>query len=314
MKKLILAILCLLTSFSVAFPLTVAHKFGEITLAKKPMRVVSVGYSDQDDILALGIKPVGLRDWYGNQPYATWPWAQDELGSAKPIIIGAAELDYEAIAALKPDVIIGISSGMDEDTYRKLAVIAPTLAQSSDYIEYGTPWDARHLTIGKILGEETQAITNVNRLNTRINSIAQQNPDFNGKTAAVAFYWSGQPGVYASSDLRPRFLQQLGFTTPAVYDTLASDAFYASFSLERLDLLNQDLVIWLSGGDALQDANEVPLRRQMPFFKEGREVFVGEILGGAFSFFSPLSIDYLLDELIPQIQLAIDGDPTTQVH
>lgn len=313
MKKLIVAAASLLSSFSFAFPLTVTHKFGDITLEQKPVRVVSVGYSDQDDILALGVKPVGLRDWYGNQPFATWPWAQDELGDAEPEIIGLSELDYEAITALKPDVIIGISSGMDEDTYNKLSAIAPTLAQSGDYIEYGTPWDVRHVTIGEVLGEKAKAQANVDRLNKRIDEVAKQNPSFKGKSAAVAFFWSGQPGVYSSNDLRPRFLQQLGFVTPAEYDELAGEAFYASFSIERLDLLNQDLVIWLSGGDALKDADQVPLRQQMPFFKEGREVFVGDVLGGAFSFFSPLSIDYLLDELIPQIQNAADGDPATQV-
>ena len=45
---------------------------------------MSVGFTDQDFILALGVTPVGIRDWYGDQPFGTWPWAQDELGSAEP--------------------------------------------------------------------------------------------------------------------------------------------------------------------------------------------------------------------------------------
>lgn len=46
---------------------------------------------------------------------------------------------------------------------------------------------------------------------------------------------------------------------------------------------------------------------------EGREVFVDQLLGGAFSFASPLSLDYLLDELVPELTAAADGDPSTVV-
>ena len=45
--------------------------------------MVSVGFSDQDTLLALGVVPVGIRDWYGDQPNAVWPWATDELGDAE---------------------------------------------------------------------------------------------------------------------------------------------------------------------------------------------------------------------------------------
>ena len=36
-------------------------------------------------------------------------------------------------------------------------------------------------------------------------------------------------------------------------------------------------------------------------------------LSGAFSFSSPLSIPFLLDELVPKLAAAVDGDPATAV-
>ena len=45
---------------------------------------MSVGFAEHEGLLALGVEPVGVRDWYGDQPYATWPWAQDELGDQQP--------------------------------------------------------------------------------------------------------------------------------------------------------------------------------------------------------------------------------------
>lgn len=49
-----------------AFPVTVEHAFGSTKVEKAPKRVVSVGYTDDQAILAFGIKPVGMVDQYPN--------------------------------------------------------------------------------------------------------------------------------------------------------------------------------------------------------------------------------------------------------
>ena len=152
MKKY-LGLICLLISLNVfANDIKVKHKYGELLLTALPQRIVSVGVTDQDDILALGLKPLAVKEWFGHQPDAVWPWAQDELGTAKPVVLGVSGLDYEIIASLKPDLIIGVSSAMDEKQYKKLSLIAPTLAQSGDYADWAMPWQARHLMIGNALG------------------------------------------------------------------------------------------------------------------------------------------------------------------
>jgi iron complex transport system substrate-binding protein len=49
---------------------------------------------------------------------------------------------------------------------------------------------------------------------------------------------------------------------------------------------------------------------------EGREVFLDSFddpLGAATSFITPLSLPFILDELVPQLAAAIDGDPTIEV-
>ncbi|MFG1496845.1 ABC transporter substrate-binding protein [Saccharospirillum sp. HFRX-1] len=296
-----------------AFPVTLEHKYGSTTIDAEPLRVVSVGFSDQDDILALGVKPVAIREWYGEMPYATWPWAQDELGDAQPVVLGRGNLDYETIAELEPDLIIGISSGMSNRVYKRLSRIAPTLPQSGDYIDYGVPWDVRARTIGRALGKDDQAEALVSRLQARIDAVAENHPEFQGKEAAIAFYYNGDVGAYSSNDLRSQLMQSFGFDIPEVYDEIAGSSFYASFSEERLDLLDVDVLVWLSGSSALEAVDGLSLRPMLTANREGREVFVGELLGGAFSFMSPLSMDYLLDELVPELELAVDGDPNTVV-
>ena len=92
------------TADSAAFPVTIEHKYGETTIEAPPERVVSVGFADQDLLLALGIVPVAIRDWYGDQPFATWPWATPALGDAEPdrVAIHRAELRADPIARSRP--------------------------------------------------------------------------------------------------------------------------------------------------------------------------------------------------------------------
>jgi hypothetical protein len=52
-------------------------------------------------------------------------------GEALPTV-GAAEIDVEAVAALEPDLIVGIYSFMDEATYELLSGIAPTVTQTGE--------------------------------------------------------------------------------------------------------------------------------------------------------------------------------------
>ena len=297
-----------------AFPRTIEHKFGTVTIPAQPRRVVSVGCSEHDVLLALGVIPVGVRDWYGNQPYATWPWAQDALGSATPEIIGSGALDMEAVVALQPDLIVGVSSGMSAEEYDLLSRIAPTLAQPGEYIDYGTPWDEQTLFIGRALGLEDKAETVVSELKGRMQQIKNDNPAFIGASAAVAFLFQNSRGAYASQDTRSRILAQLGFKIPERYDELAGDSFYISISDELIELLDTDVVLWVTGSaDGLKDIRELPLRDTTRAYREGRELLLDQLVSGAFSFASPLSISYVLDILVPGLTAAVDGDPATKV-
>jgi len=302
MKKYLFVLLTLLfTAQAMAFPITIDHKYGTLTLDKKPLRIVSVGYTDQDDMLAFDVKPLAVREWYGNQPYGIWPWAQAKLGESRPIVLDPRTLNYETIAALKPDLIIGVSSAMNKKEFTKLNAIAPTLAQPKGYEDYSIPWDVRHLTVGKVLGFEPQAKQHVAALQQKLAHIKQTHPSFKNKTAAVAFYYNKQPGAYASRDLRSQFLINLGFTIPQEIDELAGSVFYTSFSEERLDILNVDVLIWIDDKARIESESSDIFRKRMPFYKNKREYFTGKLIAGAFSYFDYLSINYLLDEMIPGI-------------
>ncbi len=302
------------TAADEAFPVTIQHKYGETTIESRPERIVVVGFAEHEGLLAVGAEPVAVRDWYGEQPYATWPWAQDELGLLQPDVLAADALNFEQIAALDPDVILGINSGMTDSDYATLAAIAPTFAQPADYPDYATPWDVMLEIDARATGYSTEAAAVIVDTKAKLDAVAAAHPEWAGQTAAVAFVFQDQPGAYASGDARANLLAGFGLTTPALFDQLAGDQFYFTVSGEEISKLDADVIVWLADGDAAQQQiRDLPLRTTLEASVEGREIVADPLLGGAFSHGTPLSLDYVIEHLVPELELALDGDPTTPV-
>ncbi len=297
-----------------AFPVTIEHKYGETTIDAEPERVVSIGFGEHDGLLSLGVVPVAVRDWYGEQPYATWPWAQDALGDARPEVLPSSELNFEQIAALQPDLILGIASGMTDADFATLSAIAPTVAQPGDYVDYGTPWDVSLEVTGRAVGRNAEAEQVIADTKQLFTDVVAEHPEFDGATASVAFFFQDQTGAYGSEDVRSRALADLGFVIPTEIDELAGDSFFASFSAEDLTPIDTDVLIWIGLDETgLDEVRALPTRPGMRAYTEGREIVADDLLGGAFSHSSALSLEYVIDTLVPELALAVDGDPATAV-
>jgi iron complex transport system substrate-binding protein len=294
------------------FPVAIEHVYGTTVIEKQPERVVSLGYEGHDNILALGVKPIAVRDWYGDYPYAVWPWAQAALGDAKPVVL-KGDINIEQIAALQPDLILAIYSGITPEEYQLLSQIAPVVARDAESGDYTTPLDVEVRMYAKALGKVDEGEALLKARDERFAAIRAAHPDWEGKSAAVAYYWNEAPGAYASGDPRPQLLAKLGFKTPEALDRLAKPGdFLVGLSEEDLSPIDADVVIWFDEGHKIDG---LKLRPTMRAYKEGREIIAGEndLLAGAFSHASLLSIPYALDRLVPLIDLAIDGDPATVV-
>lgn len=286
--------------------------------ASAPPSDVTATSSDHDTVLALGVTPVAVREWYGEQPYATWPWAQDKLGTATPEVLPSGELDFEQIAALRPDLILGVYSGMTEEEYETLSKIAPTVAQSGEHVDYGTPWQDMTRTIGRALGRADQTEALIVEVEGRFADAREAHPEFDGLGAIAAYSFEpGSYGVYGPGDPRTEFLTALGFQLPAeIAELVPARSFFGTLSAEQLELLDADLLVWFTLTGAEQPALEaLPLYQGLEVAREGRDVFLGgdSPLSGALSFSSVLSLPYALDELVPMLLAAADGDPATEV-
>ena len=298
-----------------AFPVTVDHAYGETTIAEQPERIVTVGYTEQDTLWALGLKPVGVTDWYGDHEFASWPWADEARGDSEPEVLTTTDgLDFEAIALLDPDLIIGTNAGMTEEDYDRLSDIAPTVAHSGDYSMYFEPWDVQTLQIGEAVGLGDEAQKLVDDIDAQFAEAAAAHPEF-ADTSIVFLQnaiYDGAAIAYQDG-LSTDFLTDLGFTIPADIDAYAPDdssGGQAYIPVENLDVLNAaDVLIWGTESDDDITALEAqPFVTAIEAMKNDKVVYTDGITAGAIYFTSPLSLPYVLDSLVPALADAVAGN------
>jgi len=296
-----------------AFPVTVSHKYGETTIEKAPTRVVCVGLTEQDALLALGIAPVAVTKWFGEAPGFIFPWAVDKLGGAElpEVLEDTNGVQIEKIAALRPDLIIGQYSGLTKKDFELLSQLAPTVAQPGEYADYGAPWDEMAMNIATAVGQPAAMQAIVDDVKKQVTDAAAAHPEFQGQSAAVVTPYEGL-FVYGPEDPRSRMLVDLGFTFPSEVFGEDQEEFGESLSAERTSDLDQvGVVVWL---DLETEPAVKKVFDQTATSADGRWVDISEKDGDyyvAHSFVTPLSIPYLLERYVPQLAAAADGDPAT---
>ncbi|MGY1746444.1 ABC transporter substrate-binding protein [Blastococcus sp. SYSU D00695] len=302
--------------FGGAFPVTIEHLYGETTIEEEPQRVVTIGLSDQDAVLALGVVPVAVSPWYGEYEHGVWPWAQDELGDGEPVVLNDGVRDeenppLEEIAALDPDVIISLYNGTTEEQYEQLSEIAPVVLPTEEYADYAISWQESVRVTGKALGREERATELVEGLEQRFADVAAANPAFAGLQTVIAERFEpGSSVVRASADPRGRFFESLGFQVPEDLDARADEFGELVVSDELLDDLDRDLLIWNVGfaPEMRAEIEGLALWPTLDVVRDGRVLFVeDELISGAFTWSTVLSLDYALTELVPQLQSVVAG-------
>lgn len=323
MKKMILA-LCTAVSVGVLslsvdakeahYPLKVEHKYGVSVIPKKPIRVATLDWAGADNILALGYQPLTTRYWFGSYKDGIWPWARSLL-TAEPSVING-EINYEQIAATKPDVIMAARSGISRQDYLQLSKIAPVIATPKGEGDYTMPWDKRARLLAQVLDKEDRGQELIAKIESQIASVKKAHPDWAGKTFAMATYWNGSVGVYSGDDMTVNLIAKMGLTlSPSVADLTRKGEFYMTLSEEELGLIDADVLFWYVTGDNKKQIESLALRPYMRAFKEGREIMLppNSMVNSALSYSSLLSLPIAIDQIVPLIELAIDGDGSTVV-
>jgi iron complex transport system substrate-binding protein len=297
-------------SLTPAFPATVDHVYGKTTVKAEPKRIVVVGFNEQDALLALGVKPIATTAWIGDEQYNVFPWAKDKLGDAKPTVLESVEgLALDEIKKLEPDLIIGTNAGLAQEDYDALSKIAPTIpnsgASGNDYYE---PWPTQTVLVGQAVGRPDQAKKLVDDLTQRYADAAVEHPQWNGVTAAFVQAPYDDGSVIAWPDgLGTDFLTDLGFTIPTSLEKFVSnDVAQAEIPGKDATVLNDaELLVWGTDTTDGSDIQQDKVLKKLDAVKDGRSLYTGEPLTSAIYFNSILSLPYVLDELVPQLELVL---------
>ena len=301
-----------------AFPAQVEHKFGTTTVPSKPERIVVVGLTEQDAVLALGYKPIATTEWYGEQPYAVWPWAQEALGDAKPTVLDASDgFQFEKIASLRPDLIIGVNSGMKRADYDKLSRLAPTVPAGKGSTEYFSPWDQQVELVAAALGKPEEGRALVQRIKDDYAEVAAAHPEFAGKTATFSQngFYDGLIYVYPDG-LNTDFLTMLGFTiNPKLTPLIEREGEQVAVSAERHGRARRrrDRVRHREAVRRRRAEEGPDVRHELGAVADNRAVYTDGTLAGAIYFISPLSLPYVLERLTPQLEAAVEGEAPQRV-
>lgn len=302
-------------SSSENFPVTIESALGSATIEDKPERVVTLGWGSSDTVVALGTTPVGIEEVsWGNDEYGNYPWVTEaiqERGDELPqTFTGGQDIDFDAIIALQPDLIVAPLSGITQADFDILNDLAPTVAYPET--AWHLPWKDQIEIIGTALGEPEAAQDEIELIETTLADAAAANPEFAGKTFAY-IYAGGDPGslaIYSEGDARVDVISALGFElAPAVADLpTTAGGFTAEVGLEQANLLDDvDVLFTWYNSEAEQEATESQrLFQQIPAVKRDSVVRnLDRQLGMASSFLTPLSVPWSLDKFLPSIESAV---------
>ncbi|MEJ3653325.1 iron-siderophore ABC transporter substrate-binding protein [Actinomycetes bacterium KLBMP 9759] len=289
-------------------PVTIEHALGSTTISAPAQRVVTIGWSDQDAVLALGVQPVGTTEWFNEQPGAVFPWAAAAAAGAEPeIVSNAGEINFERVAALGPDLILALYEDLERSEYDKLSAIAPTVAHSAQYQPFGTPWQEMTLTTGRALGREQQAKDLIAGVEQKFADVRAAHPQWAQKTMLVmATAESGKYGVFSPQDPKARFFAGLGFQTQPPWLAGRVQNNVASVSAEEYKLLDVDRLAWTSDPDTMKVLQADPIYNRLDVVRSGRvgyfDYTTPPFPGAAITFNTVLSIPYALDQVVPALE------------
>ncbi len=290
------------------FPIIIEHAFGETVIEKKPERIVTLAWANQDTPLALGIAPVGVSAAnYGlmseNKLHLWTDDAFKALNVEPNVFNDETGWDYEAIAVCEPDIIIASYSGFSEEEYNLLSQIAPVVP----YLEtaWKTNWREQTIVNAKAMGMEAEGEALVKETDALITSKLENYPGLSGKTAA--YFWISQDDLstfyaYLPNDPRASYLNDLGLKTPESILSLATSTedFSVTISRENTDQLSDVDIMVVYGDEGLLETLQAdPLMSQIPAVKNGAVVLIDSTTAlAAATTPSILSIPYAIDDYL----------------
>ncbi|MFF2083701.1 ABC transporter substrate-binding protein [Nocardia sp. NPDC058176] len=221
----------------------VAHARGTAQVPEDPQRVVVLEPLELDTAVALGVTPVGaaVASNVSKMPAYLGVEGVEPVGTVP-------EPDLEAIAALRPDLILGTESRHSK-LFEQLNSIAPTVFMAT----HSDPWRQNALLIGKALNRQEQTQQLLDGVDTRCAELADEHA-VDGRTVQMIRPRDETTlSLYGPTSFAGSLLECVGFTIP---DQQWVDGLQADLSPENVRKASAD-VVFVTATD-VNDKTKIP--------------------------------------------------------
>jgi iron complex transport system substrate-binding protein len=290
------------------YPVVIKHALGTTTIAEKPERIATVAWANHEVPLALGIVPVGFAaaNFGDDDGDGLLPWVAEklaELGADQPVLFDEGDgIDFEAVAATNPDVILASYSGLSQSDYDTLSRIAPVIAYPE--AAWSTDWRdmIRYNSAGLGMAAEGEAL--IADVEAEIAEAVAGHPELQGTSAMFVTHLDttdlSTVNFYTSNDTRVRFFADLGLKSPkSVMEGSVAGRFSGSISAERIDAFDDvDIVVTYGSRELIDALMTNPLTSRMPAVANDAVVLLGWDPLGTAANPTPLSISWVLKDYV----------------
>ena len=277
------------------------HALGETELAGVPTRVVALEWTYVEDLLAVGVQPVGVADVAG---YRKWVNVEPTLADDVVDVGTRQEPSLEKIAELEPDLIIGVQF-RHEPVYQDLSAIAPTLIFNpypgedgpNQYEEMKQTFQTIATAVGR--ADEGQAVLNdmqatFDQAAATLEEAGDAGSEF---VLAQAFTSEGAPQIrlFTDNSMAVQVLQQLGLEN--AWDDGFQQYGFSTVGIEALAEVESANFFYVvqADDDVFAEQSDNPVWSSLEFVQEERTYPLG---GDTWLFGGPLSNELLAEKVV----------------
>jgi len=281
------------------------HPMGELKLKGTPLRVVALDFNYTEDLLALGVQPVGVADIQSNTGFNSLVNIEPALAESVVDVGGRQEPNLEKIAELKPDLIIA-NLYFVKKNYNMLSEIAPTMIFDPYPSEGKNQYEEMietFRTIADMLGKKAEAEQQLSDLNQVYEEARSglKKAGKEGSPVVLAQLFPGQTGptimLFSGNSQGANILKEIGLNN--IYESQKFEPLGGTpATVEALPALQQANFIYMntdnSGGLETQ-LKENALWDKLDFVKEKRVFPLERTVWG---YGGPLSAKLLVQEIV----------------
>ncbi|MEH7344158.1 iron-siderophore ABC transporter substrate-binding protein [Bacillus sp. JJ1532] len=215
---------------------TVQHAMGETPIKETPKRVVILTNEGTEALLSMGVTPIGaVQSWTGDPWY---PHIADKMADVK--VVGTeSEVNVEAIAALKPDLIIG-NKMRQEKIYDQLNAIAPTVFAET----LRGNWQENFKLYAQALNKEEDGQKVIADYEQRIKDIQEKLGDKVHQEVSIVRFMAGDVRIYHKDTFSGVILEQIGLKRPESQNV--DDFAERNATKERVPAMDGDILFYFT--------------------------------------------------------------------